>query len=52
MIEEKETYKYLGILEVGTMKQMEKKEKKKKKKNISGERENISKASSAVGISS
>ena len=34
---EKETYKYLGILEADTIKQVEMKEKKKLRKNISGE---------------
>ena len=38
---EKETYKYLGILEADTIKQMEMKEKKLRK-NISGELENYS----------
>ena len=33
----KETYKYLGILEVNNIKQAEKKEEEKKKKNISRE---------------
>ena len=37
---ENETYKYLGILEADTIKQVEMKKKKKKKKNISGELEN------------
>ena len=39
---ENETYKYLGILEAGTIKQEEMKEKFKQK-NTSGERGNYSK---------
>ena len=39
---EKETYKYMGILEVDTIKQVEMKEKKLKRNN-SGERRNYSK---------
>ena len=40
-LREKETYKYLGILEVDTIKQVEMKEKIKKR-NISGELESYS----------
>ena len=47
---EKETYKYLRILETDTIKQVEMKEKNKK--NTSGERENNSKPNSIVEISS
>ena len=47
---EKETYKYLGILEMDTIKQEEMKEKHKK--SIKDERENFMKPSSAAGISS
>ena len=47
---EKETYKYLGILEADTIKQVEMKEKIKK--SISDERENFSKSSSTAEISS
>ena len=50
MLREKETYKYLGILEVDTIKFVEIKEIKK---SISDERENFWKPSSAAaGISS
>ena len=47
---EKENYKYLGILEESTNKQVEMKEKRKK--SISDERESFSKPSSAAKISS
>ena len=43
---EKEIYKYVGILEVDTNKQVEMKEKK----SISDYRENFSNSSSAAGI--
>ena len=49
---ENKPYKYLGILEVDTMKRAEMKEKIKKKKNISGERENFSKQNFIAEISS
>ena len=45
---ENETNKYLGILEVNTIKQVEMKEKIKR--SISDERENFSKLSSAAAI--
>ena len=43
---ENETFKYLGILEADTIKQVE--IKKKIKKNISGEQENYSRRNSQV----
>ena len=46
---ENEAYKYLGILEAGTIKQVGMKEKIQKK-NISGELENYSKQNSIAGI--
>ena len=45
-LEVKETYKYLGILETDTVKQVEMKDKTLKKKSISGELENYSKQNS------
>ena len=48
MLGEKETYKYLGMLEADTIKQGEMKEKK----NTLGERENYSKPNYIVEISS
>ena len=45
---EKETYKYLEILEADTIRQVEMKEKKLKK-SISGERENYSKQNYITG---
>ena len=45
---EKETYKYLGILEVGTIKQ-EKMKERKLSKSISGERETYSKPNKIAG---
>ena len=45
---EKETYKYLGILEADTIKQVEMKEKKIKK-SISEEPENYSRKNSRAG---
>ena len=47
-LEEKETYKYLGILETDTIKQEDIKEKKLKRK-ISGERESYSKPNIIAG---
>ena len=49
-IVEKESYKYLRILDVDTIKQAEMKEKFKK--NILGERENCSKSNYIAEISS
>ena len=48
---EKENYKYLGILEADTIKQVGMKEKNKKQKQgiISDQRENLSKPNSVVG---
>ena len=51
MLREKETYKYLGILEADTLKLMEIKEKKLRK-SISGKRGNYSKPNYIVEISS
>ena len=48
MLREKETYKYLVILEVDTVKQVKMKEKNEK--SISDERENFSEKSSAEKI--
>ena len=48
MLGEKETYKYLGILETDTIKQKEMKEKKIKK-SISEETENYSRQNSIAG---
>ena len=45
---EKETYKYVGILEANTIKEVEMKEKKSKK-NISGEQESNSKLNYIAG---
>ena len=50
-LREKETYKYLGILEVDTIKQVEMKEKNLKK-NTPEERENYSKPNYIAEISS
>ena len=48
---ENETYKYMGILEADTIKQVEMKKKKKKfKKNISGELENYLRQNSLAEI--
>ena len=50
MLGEKETYKFLGILEADTIKQVIK--EKKLQKSISGERENYSKTNYIAEISS
>ena len=51
MLGEKESYKYLGILEVGTIKKVEMKEKILKN-SISGEWENYLKPNNIAEISS
>ena len=43
MFGDKKNYKYLGILEADTIKQVEMKEKEKEKKTIPGERDTYSK---------
>ena len=48
---EKETYKYLGILKVNSIKHVDMKEKNKKKRNAPGERENYSKPNCMPEIS-
>ena len=49
-LEENETYKYLGILEADTIKQVQMKDTFRK--NISGERENYSRQNSPAETSS
>ena len=51
-LKETETYKYLGVLEVDTIKQVEMKKKKKSKNSIPGERENYAKPNYVAEISS